>query len=102
MEKPRPKTDGRVRLRVRGYFAAFREGRAKDVAYELDAGAQLTALDDAQWADWDAQGRLLVATRDGRLQIRELSDRASRVLSEANVAAETPRPAVPPAEALRW
>jgi hypothetical protein len=32
MEKPCPRRDDGVRLRVRGYFAAFREGRAKDVA----------------------------------------------------------------------
>jgi hypothetical protein len=102
MEKARPKRDGRLRLRVRGYFAAFREGAPKVVAYEIVTGEQVTALDDAQWADWDAAGRLLVATRDGRLQVRELSERGSRVLSEANAAAETPRPQAPPAEALRW
>lgn len=87
--------------RVRGYFAAFRESRAKAVAYELITGEQVSALDEAQWADWDADGRLLVATRDARLQIRELSERGSRLLSEANPGAETPRPAAPPPEALR-
>jgi hypothetical protein len=102
MEKPRPTTEGGVRLRVRGYFAAFREGRSRELAYDLIAGEQVTALDDAQWADWDAEGRLLLATRDGRLQIRELSDQGSRVLSEADAGAETPSPAPPPAEALRW
>jgi len=102
LEKPRPKTDGRLRLRVRGYFAAFRELQKKDVTYELFDGEQLTALADAQWADWDAEGRLLVATRDGRLQIRELTPRGTRVLSEANPGAESPRPAAPPPEALRW
>ena len=102
MEKPQPKRDGQVRLRVRGRFAAFRDGRSKDVSYEVVAGDQLNALDDAQWADWDADGRLLVATRDGRLQIRELSTSGSRVVSEANPAAETPHPKAPPTEALRW
>ena len=28
-------------------------------------------LDDVQWADWSADGRLLVATVDGRLQVRD-------------------------------
>ena len=51
MEKPRPGTDGRVRLRVRGYFAAFREGQAKDIAYEL-------AADDHDRARRGAVGRL--------------------------------------------
>ena len=102
MEKPRPGTDGRVRLRVRGYFAAFREGQAKDIAYELAADDQATALAEAQWADWDADGQLLVATRDGRLQIRELTGRGSRLLSEVDAAAATPSPTPPPQEALRW
>jgi hypothetical protein len=101
MEKPRPKRDDHVRLRVRGRFAAFRDGRSKDVTYEIAADNTVNAL-DAQWADWDADGRLLVATRDGRLQIRELSTDGLRVVSEANAAAETPQPAAPPADALRW
>ena len=101
MEKARPK-GGRERLRVRGVFAAFREGRSKDVTYEIAAGDQLIALDDAQWADWDADGRLLVATRDGRLEIRELSTSGARVVSEANPAVATPHPEAPPAEALHW
>jgi hypothetical protein len=102
MEKPRPQSDGRERLRVRGYFAAFRGGRGKDIAYDLVAGERVTALAEAQWADWDAEGRLLVATRDGRLQVRELSEQGSRVLSEADAGAETPSPVPPPPEALRW
>jgi hypothetical protein len=102
MEKSQPKGDGYVRLRVRGRFAAFRESRSRVVSYEIAAGPRLQALDEAQWADWDADGRLLVATRDGRLQIRELSTGGSRVVFEANPAAETPHPEAPPAEALRW
>jgi len=102
MEKPRPKTNGRLRLRVRGYFAAFRDSRAKDVVYELFDGTHVTALAEAQWADWDAAGRLLVATRDGRLQIRELGEGPPRVLSEADAGAGAPRPMAPPPEALRW
>ncbi|HXU90882.1 MAG TPA: hypothetical protein VFQ62_18720 [Methylomirabilota bacterium] len=102
MEKARPTRHGDVRLRVRGRFAAFREGQSKDVVYETATGDHISALDDAQWADWDADGRLLVATRNGRLQIRELSARGFRVVSETDAAAETPHPEAPPAEALRW
>ena len=102
MEKPRPRTSGRVRLRVHGYFAAFRDSPAKDVMYELFDGTQVTALAEAQWADWDAAGRLLVATRDGRLQIRELGEGSPRVVSEADAGTGGPRPVAPPPEALRW
>ena len=102
MEKPRPKSGGAMRLKVRGHFAAFREGQSRDVSYELVEASRVTALVDVQWADWDAEGRLLTATRDGRLQIREISDRGAAVLAEANAGALSPGPTPPPAEAHRW
>jgi hypothetical protein len=101
MEKPRPKSAG-TRLRVRGYFAAFRGGRSKDVTYELVEDGRVSALGDAQWADWDAEGRLLIATQDGRLQIRETSPRGFRVVAQADAGALTPKPTAPPAEAHHW
>jgi len=54
-------------------------GRAS--SYEVMEGDAVTALEDVQWADWDADGRLLVATRAGRLEVRD---------------------GTRPAEALRW
>lgn len=101
MQKPRP-TDGATRLRVRGVFAAFREGPSKDILYELAEGDRVTPLADLQWADWDAGGRLLAATRDGRLQICEISARGRTVVSEVDAGAPTPGPAPPPADAHRW
>jgi hypothetical protein len=102
MERARPKSGGDMRLTVRGYFAAFREGQSRDVAYHLVADGRSTPLDDAQWADWDGEGRLLVATREGRLQIRALSRRGWTVVSEADPAALAPAPTPPPAEAYHW
>ena len=103
MEKARPGTDGSMRLTVRGTYAAGRElhGIRTDILYELHTGHGSDHLDDVQWADWDEEGRLLVATVDGRLQIRDVDARGA-VTWEANEAAHAPDPAPPPAEAQLW
>ena len=44
-----------------------------EIAYLVEDGSRTTPLDDVGWADWDAEGRLLVATRGGEIQIREPS-----------------------------
>lgn len=62
-------------------------GRRDDVA-PLDG---FEPLDDLQWADWDPQGRLLAATRDGRLQVRDLDARAA---STAGVGGHDDRPTI--------
>lgn len=61
-------------------------------------GDTATVLEDAQWADWDASGRLLGASRDGRLQIRE----GTSVVWEADEGSNEPDPAPPPEEASAW
>jgi hypothetical protein len=72
MEKPRPGGDGSSRLTVRGVYAGRRElhSLAADVRYELHDTQEARVLEGIQWADWDAEGRLLVVTDGGRLQIR--------------------------------
>ena len=49
-------------------------------------------------SDWSADGRLLVATVDGRLQVRD----GSTVSGEVDLAALTPDPRPPPTLATRW
>lgn len=101
MEKPRPGSTNEERLTVRGTYAAIRElhGIRTDVHYELHTGERARHLEDVQWADWDARGRLLVATVDGRLQIR---DSDGSVTWESDEASLTPDPAPPPADAQAW
>ncbi len=104
MEKVRP-TDRGTRLRVRGYFAAFRAGQpgpARDLEYEIVDATGTRPLAEAQWADWAADGRLLVATRDGKLQA--LGGSIAQPVSgfEVDLAALTPAPVPPPDEAHRW
>jgi hypothetical protein len=105
LEKPRPRTGGGVRLTVQGRFAAFRSsgpGEPKDVRYDLVDDRRITHLADVQWADWDAKGRLLVATTDGRLQIRTWSSEGCSIRSEVDLRAFGPSPSPPPKEAYRW
>lgn len=83
----------------------FRGQQAIDglrVRYWLEHGGDLDVLDDLQWADWDARGRLLCATRDGRLQIRILRGRTFDVVFEADLAALAPAPVAAPAWAQGW
>jgi len=107
MEKMRPGSDGSERLTVRGTYAAIRElrGIRTDVRYHLQRADGPIHLEDVQWADWDARGRLLVATEEGRLQIREIDSVASQpgtVEWEADESAFTPDPSPPPRDAAVW
>jgi hypothetical protein len=93
-------------LRVRGRLAAFREGpfgsRPGAVSYSLaDAGDEMV-LDDVQWADWDHRGRLLLATADGRLQIRSAGAGRLAAEQEVDLARLRPDPRQAPSEARRW
>jgi hypothetical protein len=102
MERPRPNASGSDRLTVRGTYAAIRElhGRRTDLRYELRTGDLTRPLEHVQWAEWDPDGRLLVATDDGRLQIRDVVD--GSLQWEANEGALGPDPTPPPAEASIW
>jgi len=105
MQKRQPGSDG-VLLTVHGRFAAFRDGpfgaEARVTAYALVNGDSSQPLVDVQWAEWDALGRLLVATTDGRLQIREQRGGAFVVAHEHDVASSLPEPREPPREAREW
>jgi hypothetical protein len=95
MTKPQPYGD--AVLSVRGGQAAFRLGphdRWAGPAYALDGDP----LPDVQWADWAHDGRLLVATNEGCLQVR---DRAA-VVWDLDLAPLEPDPQPPPPEATRW
>jgi hypothetical protein len=67
-----------------------------------DTPADVIPISDAAWADWDHQGRLLMATRDGELTVFECKGtRLRRVWSEA-LRDETPNPQPAPEWAGHW
>ena len=103
MEKPRPE-DPDTRLSVSGRYAAFRDmgpawGHAR---YALIVGVDTRPLDGVQWADWAQTGRLLVATGDGALEVREAPFGPGSATWSTDLAVLTPEPVEPPAEAHRW
>jgi len=84
-------------LSVCGGRAAFRSGPDgwwARPAYALD-GDPLPAV---QWADWAHDGRLLVATDAGELQVRD----PTHVVWALDLAGFEPDPQPPPPEATRW
>ncbi|MFL5738166.1 MAG: hypothetical protein ACJ76P_12645 [Actinomycetota bacterium] len=85
-------------LRVSGSYAAFRSSwnHRSEAVYELDG----TNLDGVQWADWSPDRNLLVATVDGRLQVRASDGDA--VEWEHDLSTLEPDPAPPPGEASAW
>ena len=103
MEKARP---GRPqwRLRVQGLYAAFRASaelwNPAESSTTVVHGEKQHEMTDAQWADWSSDGRLLVAARDGKLQMREEWD-APPVFQE-DLAALEPDPKPAPPEARHW
>ena len=103
MERRHPR-DGATTLTVTGSFAAFREGppawsRAR---YGVEASGRRVPLSGVQWADWDGAGRLLVATTDGRLEVRREPWDETAVEWSIDLSGDRPAPAEPPAPARRW
>lgn len=88
-----PGGSSRLELRDQGYASGRLEGRAP--RYTLDGDA----LDGVTWADWDARGRLLVATRDACLEIRTANNKVRSSRSLADFEAD-PQPSPPRAQ--RW
>ena len=72
------------------------------VRYWLEHLGDMALLDDLQWADWDRDGRLLVATRAGLLQVRDLASRTSAIAFEADLSRLEPAPEPAPASAADW
>ena len=70
--------------------------------YALAEGGTTVPLSDVQWADWDTNGRLLVATTDGRLQIRVLDRVGFTLRHETDLAPLEPSPTAPPHDARVW
>jgi hypothetical protein len=105
MRKPRPNGSPATELTARGYYAAFRSKLPPDdfeFGYDLRIGDTVVELPDVQWADWSADGRLLVATTDGRLQVRAGDPRELDVVWEADLTPFEPDPQPPPREAAQW
>lgn len=72
------------------------------VRYSLESAGDLQLLDELQWADWDRNGRLLTATRGGKLEIRRFDQDRVETLFEADLSLIEPDPVPAPDWAERW
>ena len=75
---------------------------SSDVRYRIVQGARARDLTDVQWADWAHDGRLLVATREGRLEVRGGRGWRTTEATVADLAHDAPAPVNAPSEARRW
>jgi hypothetical protein len=83
----------------------FGIGQAIDglrVQYSLEYQGEIELLDDLQWADWDRAGQLLVATRCGKIQIRNLAADSPEIIFEQDLSLLEPNPAPAPPWAQSW
>jgi hypothetical protein len=88
--------------RAGGEFGVDQAVDGLRVSYWLEADDDIRPLDHVQWADWDREGHLLVATRDGKLQIWNLDGEDTKPLFEEDLSFLEPDPAPAPAWAGRW
>jgi hypothetical protein len=72
------------------------------VSYSLETDGDIRLLDEVQWADWDRDGDLLVATRSGKLQIWRFDGGGSDVLFEEDLSLAEPNPGPAPEWAGQW
>jgi hypothetical protein len=70
--------------------------------YSLESDGHFKPLDELQWADWDRDGQLLVATRRGTLQLWNLDGDPPEILFEQDLSLLKPNPAPAPAWAQCW
>ncbi len=106
MEKRQP--GGHHLLRVESLGRAGEEfgvDQAVDglrVLYSLQSDGDLQLLDDVQWADWDRDGQLLVATRSGTLQVWNWQADRAETLFEEDLSLLEPKRTHAPSWATRW
>jgi hypothetical protein len=105
LRRAQPAGDGRFKLGVIHQGVDFRRGGMEGVQLEYflqDGPEDVTPLPQAVWADWDHQGRLLIATRQGGLEVCDCeSTRLNPIWSE-DLRGLSPDPQPAPAWAARW
>jgi hypothetical protein len=106
IEKRQP--GGSLRLRCTsegdpgGEFGVAQAVDGLRVRYEIEDAEGRRSLSHLQWAEWDHDGRLLAATRDGHLQHWDLSGPAWALVCDIDLTACAPDPTPAPSWARRW
>ena len=105
LRRERPAPNEGVTLGLIHKGVDFRQPGIEGVQLEYflqDSPADFVPVADAAWADWDHQGRLLMATHSGELAVCECrGTQLNRVWSE-DLRDRTPNPQPAPEWASRW
>jgi hypothetical protein len=72
------------------------------VCYSLESERGVETLDEVQWADWSHEGKLLAATRSGRLRVSSPGESGLEILFEEDLSVLEPSPIPAPDWAGRW
>jgi len=102
LEKPQPDGRGKLILTDHGWRANAPGIEGRQPSFRLELGARTLELPDAAWADWSADGRLLVATHGGRLQLNRARSLELHVLQDHDLAGDRPTPEPAPGWAQVW
>lgn len=105
MRREQPSGDPGVTLGLIHHGVDFRSRGIEGAQLEYflqDRPADVTLLPEADWADWDHQGRLLMATSKGTLEVYRCQDTQLERVWAQDLRDLAPDPKPAPAWASRW
>jgi hypothetical protein len=103
LRRPRPWDDHTALVLAHAGHDFARHGiEGAEIHYLVEREGELAALPDAVWADWAADGGMLVATTGGALRIESVTPTGLETAWRHDLAELRPAPVRAPAWALRW
>jgi hypothetical protein len=102
IERDRPSGEFALELVHAGHDHRGGWVEGAEVHYVVRAGERRALAEGVTWADWDAAGRLLVATADGAIEVREDSTGGWRPVWRHDLRGRTPEPGAAPDWACHW
>jgi hypothetical protein len=103
LQRDRPRGTGEVlRLVHLGHRFGAPNVEGVRILYLLESDGEVMPLPDAVWADWDGQGRLLIAEATGAIAIRKQTTRGWDTVWMQDLGDLTPDPRPAPRWASHW
>jgi hypothetical protein len=105
LKREQPNGDAGLTLGLihRGFDFARAGVEGVRLEYFLQLGADdVTPLPTVAWADWDREGRLLMATREGTLEVCACRGTIPERIWKEDLRRRTPDPQAAPRWASRW
>jgi hypothetical protein len=102
IERRSPNDEAELQLVHAGHDHGAPWVEGAEVHYVVAHAGRRTLLDGVVWADWDASGRMLVATEDGALEVREPRNERWRPVWRHELGDHRPDPVEAPDWARRW